>query len=779
MKIPYNWLKDYAEINVDAYELADRLTLSGSQAEEVIMQGDTIKNVVTGKITKIEKHPDADRLNVCQVDIGAEEEIQIVTAATNMKEQDIVPVALHKSILADGSEIKKGKMRGVVSNGMFCSEEELGIAGDEPVHGLMILPEDAPLGMDIKEYLKLNKAIIDFEITSNRPDCLSIVGMAREAAATLGTSYKMPTFQYEVKNSANINDELKVEVRDELCNRYMSRGVKNVKIAPSPSWMQERLLEAGVKPINNMVDITNFVMIELGQPMHAFDAREIESGKIVVERAKDGEKFTTLDEVERTLDSECLCIKDGDKTIALAGIMGGLNSEIKEDTTEVYFESANFDGTNIRVNSKKVGLRTESSSRFEKDIDPNLAKLAIDRACSLVCELGCGEVMEGTIDVYNNVKEEGHLTVDANWINTFLGTDISKEEMKKALDSLDIKTEINGDMLEITTPTFRIDLTIREDIAEEVARIYGYDKIPTTVFSVSTEREPKYKKNILEDKVIEIMIGNGLNQSISYSFVSPKVFDKVNIPADSELRNVVKIKNPLGEDFSVMRTTTIPSMMECLARNYSRNNDYVRLFEIGKVYIPNEDENQVPTEKNILTIGIYGDCDYLDMKGIVENLVDGLGVEKAKYVRESENASYHPGKTAALLVRNKKTAVLGEVHPDVTENYGIDVDCYIAEIDLDQLFEAAKMTKSYKALPKFPAVTRDIALLVKDEVIVKQIEDIIKANGEDILEGYKSIAYSITYRSKDKTLTDEDVNKVHHNIIRELEEKLDAKLRSN
>ena len=351
MKIPYNWLKDYAEINVDAYELADKLTLSGSQAEEVIIQGDTIKNVVTGKITKIEKHPDADRLNVCQVNIGAEEEIQIVTAATNMKEQDIVPVALHKSILADGTEIKKGKMRGVVSNGMFCSEEELGIAGDKPVHGLMILPEDAPLGMDIKEYLKLNKAIIDFEITSNRPDCLSIVGMAREAAATLGTSYKMPSFKYEVKNSDNINDELKVEVRDELCNRYMSRGVKNVKIAPSPSWMQERLLEAGVKPINNMVDITNFVMLELGQPMHAFDAREIESGKIVVERAKGGEKFTTLDEVERTLDSECLCIKDKDKTIALAGIMGGLNSEIKEDTTEVYFESANFDGSNFFISN--------------------------------------------------------------------------------------------------------------------------------------------------------------------------------------------------------------------------------------------------------------------------------------------------------------------------------------------------------------------------------------------------------------------------------------------
>ena len=791
MKVPYNWLKDYAEINVDAYELADRLTLSGSAAEEVIMQGDTIKNVVTCQITKIEKHPDADRLSVCQVDIGAEEPIQIVTAATNMKEMDKVPVALHKSTLADGSEIKKGKMRGVVSNGMFCSEEELGIAGDEPVHGLMILQEDAPIGMDIKEYLKLNKAIIDFEITSNRPDCLSIVGMAREAAATLGTSYKMPSFEYEVKNSSNINDELKVEVKDELCNRYMSRGVKNVKIAPSPSWMQERLLEAGVKPINNMVDITNFVMLELGQPMHAFDAREIKSGKIVVERAKDGEKFTTLDEVERTLDSECICIKDGEITVALAGIMGGLNSEIKDDTTEVYFESANFDGTNIRVNSKKVGLRTESSSRFEKDIDPNLAQLALDRACALVCELECGEVMEGTIDIYNSVKEEGSITVDSNWINKFLGTEISKEEMKSALDSLDLKTIINGDNLVITIPTFRIDIAIKEDIAEEVARIYGYDKIPTTIFKVSTEREPKSKTELLSDTVVDLMVGSGIYQSISYSFVSPKVFDKVSIPADSELRNVVKIKNPLGEDYSVMRTTTLPSMMESLGRNYSRNNDYVRLFEIGRVYIPNEDEKQLPSEKNILTIGIYGDCDYLDLKGIVENVVEGLGV-KAKYVRESENPSYHPGKTAALMVRNKKAGVLGEIHPDVIENYGIDVDCYIAELDLDALFEASNTNKTYKALPKFPAVTRDIALLCDDSILVADIEETIRKAGGNLVEkvqlfdiykgaqipeGKKSIAYAIAYRDEKKTLEDKDISKVHDKILKALEHKLGAVLR--
>lgn len=791
MKVPYNWLKDYVEINVDPHTLGDKLTLSGSALEEVIIQGDNIKNVVTGKITKIEKHPDADRLNVCQVNIG-KEEIQIVTAATNMKEQDIVPVALHKSILADGTEIKKGKMRGVVSNGMFCSEEELGIAGDEPVHGLMILPSDAPLGMDIKEYLGLNKAILDFEITSNRPDCLSMVGMARETAATLRTNYTMPNFNYEVKCSTNINDELKVEVKDKLCRRYMARGVKNVKVEPSPSWMQERLLEAGVRPINNIVDITNFVMLEIGQPMHAFDARQIESKTIVIEKANDGEKFTTLDEIERELDSSILMIKDGSKSVAVAGIMGGLNSEIQDDTTEVIFESANFEGTNIRVSSKKLNLRSESSSRFDKDIDPNLAKLAIDRACALICELNCGEVMEGTIDIYNDVKEEGSITVNSTWINKFLGTEISKEEMKEALDSLDLITEIKNEDLIISIPTFRIDIAIKEDIAEEIARIYGYDKIPTTIFKVSTEREPKYKNELLTDKVIEIMVASGVNQSISYSFVSPKVFDKVNIPVDSELRNVVKIKNPLGEDYSVMRTTTLPSIMESLGRNYSRNNDYVRLFEIGRIYLPNENEKQLPTEKNVLTIGIYGDCDYLDLKGIVENIIDGLGISKAKYVRESENQSYHPGKTAALMVRNKKVGAFGEVHPDVTENYGINVNCYVAELDLDSLFEASTTVKSYKPLPKFPAVTRDIALLCDDSILVAEIEETIRKAGGNLVEkvqlfdiykgaqipeGKKSIAYAIAYRDEKKTLEDKDISKVHDKILKALEHKLGAVLR--
>ncbi len=791
MKVPYNWIKDYVDIDVTPQELGDMLTLTGSQLEEVITQGDAIKKVVVCQIEKIEKHPDADRLSICQANIGSEV-IQIVTAATNMKENDKVPVALHKSTLADGTQITKGKMRGVLSNGMFCSEEELGIAGDEPVHGLMILPEDAPLGVEVKEYLGLNKSILDFDITSNRPDCLSMVGMAREAAAALNRGYKMPNLDYTVKCHENINNELSVEIKSNLCNRYMAKKIKNVKIAPSPAWMQERLMEAGVRPINNIVDITNFVMLEIGCPMHAFDSRQITSKKIVIDTAKDGEKFTTLDEVERELNSNFLCIKDNETTIALAGIMGGLDSEIKDDTTEVIFEGANFDGTNIRVNSKALNLRTEASGRFEKDIDPNLAEIAIERACALVCELDCGEVMEGVIDVYPNKKEIGHISVDSNWINKFLGTNLSKEEMKRCLDLVDLKTEIKEDSLEITIPTFRVDIGIKEDIAEEVARIHGYDKVPTTVFDVTPFRENRHRNEILKEEVISALIASGLNQSVAYSFVSPKVFDKIKLPKDSPLREVVKIKNPLGEDYSVMRTSTIPSMMESLGRNYARNNSYARLFEVGKVYIKNEVETELPNEKNILTIGMYGDCDFLNLKGAVENVLSALGIKKAKYVRESENPTFHPGKTAAIQLRGKSAGVFGEIHPDVQEEYGLETPCYVAELDLDLLYEAADMKKVYTPIPKFPAATRDLAILVDDDVLVGDIEEAIRKAGGNLVEkvelfdiykgaqiarGKKSIAYAIVYRDLKKSLKDEEVNKVHDKILKALENKFNAELR--
>jgi len=792
MKVPVKWLKDYVNIDISPKELGDRLTLSGSKVEEVIVTGDEIQNVVTGKIVKIEQHPDADKLKICQVDIAEAEPIQIVTAATNMKEQDIVPVALHGSTLHGGLKIKKGKLRGVVSNGMFCSEEELGIAGDEPVHGLMIMPEDTPIGKDIKEVLGLNSAIIDFEITSNRPDCLSVVGMARETAATLGTTYKMPALDYTAKCSENIADRIKVEVRDVLCRRYMARGIKNVKIEPSPSWMQERLLEAGVRPINNIVDITNFVMLELGQPMHAFDGREITSNTIVVERAKDGEKFVTLDESERILTNEVLNIKDGERTVALAGIMGGLNSEVKEDTKEIIFECANFDGTNIRISSKKLGLRTESSSRFEKDLDANIVEEAMNRACHLVEQLGAGEVMGGTIDIYPEKVMPKMLVVDYNWVNRFLGTNISKEAMKEYLERLDFKVEERGEVLEITAPTFRIDIAIKEDIAEEIARIYGYNNIPTTIVQSTGIKGGKNEKQHLDDKVIECLLSSGLNQSISYSFVSPKVFDNILLPEDSSLRKVVKIKNPLGEDFSVMRTTTIPSMMEALARNNARNNEAAALFELGKVYMPNEDDTKLPEEKNIVTIGMYGGVDYLELKGVVENILETLGITQMNFQRESSNPTFHPGKTAALYIKKELAGVLGEIHPDAADNYGIEERCLVAELNLDVLFRNANLVKKYKALPKFPAVTRDLAMLIDDEVLVQQIEDIIKKQGGTLLEkvklfdvykgkqipeGKKSIAYALTYRNEERTLTDVEVNKVHDKIVRSLEHMLGAQLR--
>lgn len=793
MKVPYTWLKDYTDIDISPKELGDRLTLSGSKVEEVITSGEEIQNVVTGKILKIEPHPDAEKLVICQLDVGTGEDLQIVTGASNMKEGDIVPVALHGSTLPNGLKIKKGKLRGVVSNGMMCSEEELGIVGEEQVHGLMILSKDTPIGKDIKEVLGLNKAVIDFEITSNRPDCLSILGIARETAATLGTSLRLPDTSFKPSSKENINDSLKVEVRDtKLCRRYMARGVKNIKIEPSPAWMQERLLDAGVRPINNIVDITNFVMIELGEPMHAFDRREIASNIIVVERAEEGEKFTTLDGVERTLNSEVLNIKDGNRTIGLAGIMGGLNSEVKEDTTEVIFECANFDGTNIRVSSKNLGLRTEASGKFEKDLDPNLAQIALDRACSLVEALGCGEVMEGTIDIYPEVNKEKVLEVSVSWVNKFLGTDIEASKMKEYLDRLELNTVVSGDSLIITVPTFRSDINIKEDVAEEIARIYGYNNIPTTVMKSISLQGGKSTKQKLVDKIVETLIGCGLNEAISYSFVSPKVFDKILLPKDSNLRNAVTIKNPLGEDFSIMRTTSIPSMMEALARNYSRNNEEVKLFEIGKIYLPKEDLNKLPDEKNIITVGMYGKTDYLDLKGIVENVLDTLGIENASFKRESENPSFHPGKTAALYLKKDFIGTLGEIHPDVSENYGIEERCYVAVLDLDVLISLRSMDKKYKPLPKYPAVTRDLAVLVDEYILAQQIEDIMKKQGSNMVEsiklfdvykgsqvpeGKKSIAYSITYRLEHKTLTDAEVNKVHDKILRSLEHNLGAELR--
>ncbi|MDD3225542.1 MAG: phenylalanine--tRNA ligase subunit beta [Clostridium sp.] len=792
MKVPVSWLKDYVNIDLDAKEIGDALTLTGSKVEEIINSADEIKDVYTGKILKIEQHPDSDKLVICTVEVNSEEPITIITGASNMKEGDIVPVALVGGSLPNGAKIGLEKLRGVVSNGMMCSKDEIGINDGDTVRGLMIMAPDTPVGKDIKEVLKLDKPVIDFEITSNRADCLSVLGIARETAATFNTEYKKPEYSFNAESSEKIEDNIKVQIKDKLCRRYMSRMVKDIKIEPSPAWMAERLLEAGVRPINNIVDITNFVMLELGQPMHAYDKRNITSNTIVVSRAEENEKFTTLDENERKLNSNVLVIKDGDKTIGLAGIMGGLNSEVKNDTSEIVLESANFDGTNIRVASKNLNIRTEASGRFEKDLDPNMCELALDRACYLIEKLGAGKILCGTIDIYDNPVKEHSVKVDSNWINKFLGLNISKTEMKECLDRLELKTDIDGENLIVNSPTFRSDINIREDVAEEVARMYGYNKIPSTDLKVPSVRTGKYRKQVVRDKVVEALIASGLSEAICYSFVSPKVFDKILLEKDDKLRDAVKIRNPLGEEYSIMRTTTLPSIMEALSRNYARSNDSAVLFELGKIYIKSSKEGEIPKEKNSITIGIYGDADYFNLKGVVENVLEVTGINDVTYERESTNVSYHPGKTANVLYKNEKIAVLGEIHPDVTKNYGIDTECYVAQIDFDFIVKNAKIARKSKGLPKFPAVTRDLALIIDENILVQQIENIIREKGSNIVESYKlfdiykgkqipdgkkSVAYSITYRDNNKTLTDSEVEEVQHKILTTLEYNLGAKLR--
>jgi phenylalanyl-tRNA synthetase, beta subunit, non-spirochete bacterial len=787
MKVPYKWLQEYAPVDKDINEAADALTLSGSKVEEVIETGKEIDKVVTGKLIETEKHPDADKLTICMVDVG-NEVIQIVTGADNIKTGDLVPVALHGSSLPGGIKIKRGKLRGVESNGMLCSEVELGIANEDSIHGIMILPQDTPIGVDIKKILGLDGGVIDFEITSNRHDCYSVYGIAREASATFGVELKDLETSY-TENDDDINKYLSVEIKDSCCRRYAAKMIKNVKIAPSPEWMQERLKEYGVRPINNIVDITNYIMIELGQPMHAFDYRYIDDKKIIVRKAEQNEKFVTLDGAGRSLDSSMLIIADGKKAVAVAGVMGGENSEVMEDTGTIVFEFANFDGANVRITSKKLGLRTEASAKYEKDIDPNLIDTAIGRACHLINLMGAGEVVGGTIDIYPAPVKPHTVEVSSAWINKFLGIEISTSRMKEILKSL--KMEVEGDeIFKITVPTYRQDVKIKEDVAEEIVRMYGYDKIPNEKISGEMVEAAWTPEQKLLRIVKNAMVASGLYESMTYSFVSPKVFDKVNLPSDHELRKTVNILNPLGEDFSVMKTTGIPSMMECLGRNYARDNKQVGLFEVSRVYIPSD--RVLPDEYDRLIIGMYGDTDFFRLKGIVENLLSELGVEKVDYIRENENVMFHPGRTARLSVRKKPAGVFGEIHPEVAEKYGIDERVYIAEIDLKTLYSTSNVEKHYKALPKFPAVTRDIAMLVSTDVMASEIENIIRRSGGSLIEdlklfdvytgkqipeGKKSVAYSIVYRSETKTLVDEEVNKVHDRVVKELESKLGAQLR--
>ena len=796
MLVPLKWLRDYVDIDIDTQEFADMMTMTGSKVEKVDFFGKETNGVEVCKILEIEQHPDADRLKVTKVEVANGEILQIVTNATNIKVGDYVPVARIGAVLPGDFKIKKGKLRGVLSEGMFCGAEELTIPSafveDHKKDGIYILDhqDSFELGMDVRDVLGINDALIEFEITSNRPDCRSIIGIAREAAITLGKELKYP----EIKVQA-CDEEMsfEIDIQTDLCKRYCGRVVKDVKVGPSPYWMQRKLIEAGMRPISNIVDITNYVMLELGQPLHAFDLDDIKYNKMTVKMAEEGEKFTTLDGVERTLTSDMLVIGNQDKTLDLAGIMGGENSEIKDTTTSIFIEGASFAKENIRATSKKLGLRTEASSRFEKGIDINLAEEAVNRACQLIEELGCGTVLNGMLDYYPQKEEVQKVTVNPVRINKLLGVNVPMDQFINILESLEFKCNlVSSEVLELEVPTFRLDITEDADILEEIARIYGYDNIPSASLEGNATAGVKTEKQKFIDNVKSNSIACGLNEILTYSFVSPRGVDKINLPADDEKRNFVKIMNPLGEETSVMRTTLIPNMLDVISTNISHKVEEVSAFECGNTFIPQEG---LPIETKKYCVGMYGkEVDFFVLKGVIESVLNNVGLKGYEIEPETTNLTFHPGRCAKIVYNNIYIGTFGELHPDVIENYNLGQRVYVAEINIDTVFENLNLTKSYNPLPKYPSTSRDIALIVKDEVFVKQIEDIIKANGEDLVEsyklfdvykgaqieeGHKSIAYSITYRSKDKTLTDEDVAKVHEKILSELSEKLNANLRSN
>lgn len=796
MLVPLKWLRDYVDIDIDTQEFADMMTMTGSKVEKVDFFGKETNGVEVCKILEIEQHPDADRLKVTKVEVANGEILQIVTNATNINVGDYVPVARIGAVLPGDFKIKKGKLRGVLSEGMFCGAEELTIPAafveEHKKDGIYILDhqDSFELGTDVRDVLGINDALIEFEITSNRPDCRSIVGIAREAAVTLGKELKYP----EIKvNGSDEEMEFEIDIQTDLCKRYCGRVVKDVKVGPSPYWMQRKLIEAGMRPISNIVDITNYVMLELGQPLHAFDLDDIKYNKMTVKMASEGEKFTTLDGVERTLTSDMLVIGNQDKTLDLAGIMGGENSEIKDTTTSIFIEGASFAKENIRATSKKLGLRTEASSRFEKGIDINLTEVAVNRACQLIEKLGCGRVLNGMLDHYPQKEEVQKVTVNPVRINKLLGVNVPMDQFINILESLEFKCNlVSSEVLELEVPTFRLDITEDADILEEIARIYGYDNIPAADLEGNATAGVKTDKQKFLDNVKSNSIACGLNEILTYSFVSPRGVDKINLCEDDEKRNFVKIMNPLGEETSVMRTTLIPNMLDVISTNISHKVEEVSAFECGNTFTPQEG---LPVETKKYCVGMYGkEVDFFVLKGVVESILNNVGLKGYEIEPETTNLTFHPGRCAKIVYNNIYIGTFGELHPDVIENYNLGQRVYVAEINIDTVFENLNLTKSYNPLPKYPSTSRDIALIVKDEVFVKQIEDIIKANGEDLVEsyklfdvykgaqieeGHKSIAYSITYRSKDKTLTDEDVAKVHDKILSELSEKLNANLRSN
>ena len=783
MKLSKKWLNDYVPCNKDNRDFFEALTMSGSKVESWEVQGEEISNVVIGKILKIEKHPDADKLVVCQVEVGKGAPIQIVTGATNVFEGAVVPVALDNSTLPGGVKIKKGKLRGVESCGMLCSLKELGLTvGDFPYaieDGIFIIEEECEIGQDVRSALGLDDTVYDFEITSNRPDCLSVIGLAREVSAT----YQLPLNIEEPKVKGcggDVNELLSVTVENaELCPRYTAKVVKNVKIEPSPRWMRERLRAHGVRPINNLVDITNFVMLEYGQPMHAFDLRYINDGKIVVRNAVKGETITTLDGVERPLSEEMLVIADSKAPVAVAGVMGGEYSGIMDDTNTVVFESAVFLGSSVRRTAKKLGMRTEASGRFEKDLDRQNTLPALLRACELVEMIGAGEVIDGIIDVDNSNKEPITIKLDCKFINEFLGINLSCDEVISYLERAGFKVE-NGTVI---VPSFRTDVSHKADLAEEVARFYGYNNIPSTTIR-GTAKGSLTARQKFDNGVNETMRALGLTEILTYSFISPKNLDKLCIPENDERRNPVVISNPLGEDTSIMRTSTLSSMLEILSKNYNNRNLSAHLYEVASEY-KNQGADNLPIERDILTLGMYGaDTDFYNIKGVIETLLEKLNVKDISFTPVCDDATFHPGRCAAVYSGDTKLGVFGQVHPTVLKNYEISTAAYCATISMDTLFECQNTDILYKPLPKFPAVTRDLALVCDEDILAGTIEKTIYDAAKKLIENVtlfdiyrsealgkdkKSLAFSISLRSAEKTLTTEEADNAVKKILKALE----------
>ncbi len=809
MNTPLSWIKAYVpDLDVTAEEFVDAMTLSGSHVEGFEKKDKNLEKIVVGKILKIEKHPDADKLVVCQVDIGEAEPIQIVTGAPNVKEGDLTPTVLDGGKVAgghdggelppDGIKIKKGKLRGIMSNGMMCAIEELGSSRDlypeAPENGVYVFPADSGVkpGDDAVKALGLDDVVVEYEITSNRVDCFSMIGMAREAAATFNKPFYPPVVP-ETGNDEDVNDYVSVEVHDtDLCPRYTARVVKNLKIGPSPKWMQERLASQGIRSINNLVDITNYVMEEYGQPMHAFDLATIAGNKIVVKRAKDGDTFVTLDGQERQMDHDVLMICDGEKEIGIAGIMGGENSMVTDEIETLLFEAACFDGTNIRLSSRRIGLATDAAFKFTKGLDPNLAGEAINRACQLIEEMGCGEVVGGMVDVYPNPVAPKELPFEPEKMNKLLGTDVDEATMLDYFGRLGLT--YNESAKTLTIPTFRQDLNCMADLAEEVARFYGYDKIPTSLPKGEATVGKKPYSHMIADIARQTLEGNGFSGGMCYSFESPKVFDKLLLPEDSPLRQTVTISNPLGEDFSIMRTVSLNGLLTSLSTNLNRKNKVARLYEFGNVYLPKSlPLTDLPEERMKLTLGMYGEGDFFTLKGVIEEFCEAVGINKdCIYEPSKEQPFLHPGRQAVIKCKDVEVGYMGQLHPEVCDNYSLKGEIYVAVIDMANVCDLADFDVKYEGIAKFPGSSRDLSMVMDKGIFVGQIEAIIKKCGGKLLESYKlfdiyegeqiaagkkSVAYTMTFRAKDRTLEAAEVDAIIAKIVKELG-KLDIELRA-